>query len=266
MAGKPYLILFASQKGGVGKTTVSLNLACALVMRKYKVLLVDTDIESASMSEQLGVKADSKGYLDVLGGKVEIDEVLFAYEPVDLYLIPGTPAEERLMQKPEIIEKFYSKLSHADFDFIIIDSPPGLFPSEISRYFNDVAILTTPDSVASSGSAKMAKYCDKHKISHKLIINRMGYSKFDLEKDEVEKIYGDVAFIAIPEDKIIAESVRKHKPAYVIDRSSDFSVAVEELARDYALKVGESDEDRKMEFERDTKPSFFGKFFGWVSK
>jgi MinD-like ATPase involved in chromosome partitioning or flagellar assembly len=260
------MILIASQKGGVGKTTIALNLAVALLLKNFKVLLVDTDLESASLSEQLGVNPDDKGYLDILNSDKEIGEVLFAYEPIGLYLIPGSPAEDVLLQKPERLVKFYGKLAKSDFDFVIIDSSPGLFPAEVARYFSDVAILTTPDSVSSAGSAKMAKYCERFKLEHRLIINRMGYSQYDLEKEEVERLYGDVAFQAIPEDKIIAESLHKRKPAYLIDKNSDFSIAIDELARDYALKLGSGSEESRVQFERETKPGFFEKMAHWFVK
>lgn len=266
MAKKPYIILIASQKGGVGKTTIALNLAVALLFKNFKVLLVDTDVESASLSEQLGVKPDDKGYLDLLNNNGEISDVLFAYEPIDLYLIPGSPAEDAIAQKPERLVKFYSKLARADFDFVIIDSSPGLFSPDAAKYFNDVAILTTPDAISSAGSAKMAKYCDKFRLEHRLIINRVGYSQYDLEREEVEQLYGDVAFQTIPEDKIIAESLRKRKPAYMIDKTSDFSVAIDELAKNYALKLGGENTQREAGFERQTKPGLFEKMARWFIK
>ena len=266
MARKPYVIFFASQKGGVGKTTISLNLAVALTSKNYKVLLVDTDTESASLSEQLGVKPDGRGYLDMLNSNAEVKDMLFSYQPIDLYIIPGAQTTERTAPKPDKLSKLYSKLSHADFDFVIIDSPPGLFREEVARYFNDVAILTTPDSVASSGSAKMAQYCQRFRLEHRLIINRMGYSKFDLEREAVEKIYGDVAFQAIPEDKIVEESLMKRKPAYMIDRNADFCIAIEELASNYALKLSQNGQGGEMSVERDTKPGLFEKLARWFTK
>ncbi len=263
MDKRPYVIFVASQKGGVGKTTVALNLAVALIYLKYKVLLVDTDVESASLSEQIGIKSDGRGYVDVVTGKADVNEVMFAYEPIDLYIVPGSPAREKVAVDSEKLVKFYSTISKLDFNFIIIDSAPGAFESEVSKYINDVIILTTPDSVSSIGSSKMAQYCDKYRLEHRLVINRVGYSKYDLEREEIEKLYGDVAFQIVPEDKIVSESLSKHKPAYMIDKGSDFSVAVEELARAYSLKIGEATEDRDLGSERKTKSGLFEKMAKW---
>ena len=196
------MILFASQKGGVGKTTISLNLAVALTYQKYQVLLVDSDLESASASEQLGIKTDGKGYVEAIKGNAKIEETIFAYEPIDLYVLPGSPANDAIPPKPSDVAEFYSQLKKLDYDFIIVDSPPGLFNAEIARYFDEVVILTMPDPVSAEANSRMAEYCKRFKLEHRLLINRGGYSKYDLDKEEVERLFGDVAFQVIPEDKI----------------------------------------------------------------
>jgi MinD-like ATPase involved in chromosome partitioning or flagellar assembly len=265
---KPYIIMIASQKGGVGKTTIALNLAVALRYKNLRVLLVDTDLESASASEQLGIRTDGKGYVDIVNGDTDISETIFAYEPIDLNIIPGSPAKELTKIDPKDLEKFYARLSKMEYEFIIIDSPPGLFPEIIAKYLDDVAILTTPDSISSVGSSRMAMYCEKCRLEHRLIINRMGNSKFDLEKEEVEQLFGDVAFQTIPEDSIVPESVLKHKPAYLIDKNSYFCLAIDEIARDYMLKLSGPSELQGPgpEPERETKPSAFEKLAKWFFK
>lgn len=266
MDKKPYLVLVASKKGGVGKTTISLNLAVALAYNNYKVLLVDSDMESASASEQLGIVVEGKGYEDVLRGGVAVGDALFAYEPIDLDIIPGSPSKDSYEPTSDELVRFYTSLMKLKFDFIIVDSPPGIFNGSIAKYFNDVAILTTPDPVSAVGSSSMAAYCEKYRLEHRLIINRMGYSNFDLNRENVEKLFGDVAFQVVPEDKIVAESILKHKPAFMIDRSAYFSLAIEELARAYALKIGEPTKNRESEIERERRPNIFERLARWALK
>jgi ATP-binding protein involved in chromosome partitioning len=258
---KPFFIFIASQKGGVGKTTVALNLAVALRYHNFKVLFVDTDTESASASEQLGIKVDGRGYADVVKGDAEIEEVLFAYEPIDLYVIPESASG--LDAAFEQVEKFYAKLAKQNYDFVIIDNPPGRFIPDIAKYLNDVAILTTPDMVSTRGSYRMSKYCEKLKLEHRLIINRVGYGKFDMEREQIEKIYGDVAFQAIPEDHIVSESISKQKPAFLIDRNSYFCLAIEDLAKEYSLKVKDNEQDAAFTPERETKPTLLERLAKW---
>ena len=80
------------------------------------------------------------------------------------------------------------------------------------------------------------------------------------------KIYGDVAFHTLPEDDVIAESLMKRKPAYMLDKNSDFSLAIDELANDYALRVGEAKNVQNLQSERSAKPSAFSKFAKWFVK
>ncbi len=262
---KPFMILMASQKGGVGKTTLALNLAVALrINQNFRVLLVDEDTDSASISEQLGIKAEGSGYQDVISGKTDLKQAMFVYQPIDLYIIPANSSTEKFKPKLDDFIRFHSKLARLDYDFVIVDNMPGFFADEVARYFDDVAIVTTPDRISAQGSSKMSEHCERHKLEHRLIINRFGSSKFDLERAEVEKMYGDLAFQIVPEDKIVEESVSKRRPAYLIDRTSDFSLAMDEVAGAYALKRRSG--SIQSEFERTTKPSFFEKlgkvFFG----
>ena len=117
--------------------------------------------------------------------------------------------------------------------------------------------------MASKGGYRMARYCEKLKLEHRLIINRVGYGKFDLERADVEKIYGDVAFQAIPEDRIVSESIFKQKPAFMIDRNSYFCLGIEDLAREYSLKVKDREQDGAFTPERETKPTILERLAKW---
>ncbi len=266
MENKPYMIMIASQKGGVGKTTIAINLAISLIYQKYSVLLVDGDIFTSSVSEQLGIISEGNGYKEAIEGDAKVEDTIFAYEPINLRIIPGSPSKEHFEPNPEKLERFYKQISKMEFDFIIVDNPPGLFNNLLARYFNEVAILTTADSTAAVSSSKLAAYCDKYKIKHRLIINRVGYSKFELNVEQVEKLFGDIAFAEIPEDMIISESLSKHKPAYLIDRNSAFSMAIDELSRAYTLRAGEPQPAFPFESDRNSKGGFFSRLMGWGSR
>jgi MinD-like ATPase involved in chromosome partitioning or flagellar assembly len=262
MDKKPFVIMVASQKGGVGKTTVAINLAAALIYQDYKVLLVDTDVDSFSIMEHLGIQGVGNGFKEIVTGKAEIENSLFVYQNIDLAIILGSPADESMTFKPEQLVKFYSQLVKQPYDFIILDTKPGMFPSAIARYLNDVIIVSTPDSPSIASSAKLAAYCEKLKVSRRLVINRSGYSKFEMSKEDTEKMFGDVAFVSIPEDKIVPESLSKQKPVYLIDRGSPFAAAIDQIARVYGLKAGDTDNSSVKAKRR----GFFEKIAWWGAK
>lgn len=260
MDNRPYLIIVASQKGGVGKTTVAINLAVALTQKDYKVLLVDADTSTFSINEHLGIKPGGSGFVEAVNGKADITDSIFAYQPIDLRLILGSDTKDVYKPDPDDLAKFYAQLMKMDFDFIVVDSPPGLFDSSYARYINDVVIVSTPDSPSAISNAKLAAYCEKLKLSCRLIINKAGYSKFELEKEDVEKLYGDVSYITLPEDKLIPESLSRHMPAYLIDNGAPFPLAIEELSRVYTLKIGDPVGDKA---DKGLKRGFFRRFADW---
>jgi MinD-like ATPase involved in chromosome partitioning or flagellar assembly len=260
---KPYIILAASQKGGVGKTTIAVNLAVALLYHDYDVLLVDSDTATFSIKEHLGIKGDLGGYKDAVSGKVPVSDSIFAYQPIDLHLILGNPSQDVYEPTPDNLNKFYSQLSKLNYDFVIIDAPPGFFNPVIAKYVDDVAIVTTPDSPSVVSSAKLSEYCDKFKLRRRLIINRAGYSKYELDKSEVEKLFGDIAYATMPDDKTVAQAMSMHKPIYLLDKGAPFSAAIDEFCRAYMLRVGEPAPEKG---SPSSKGGFFSRLAGWSVK
>ncbi len=261
MERRPYLIFVASQKGGVGKTTVAINLAVALTKQDYRVILVDADTSTFSVNEHLGIKKGGNGFVEAVEGKAPIGDCIFAYQPINLNLMLGSDTKE--VYKPDAVDlaKFYGQLVKMDYDFIIVDSSPGLFDIDYAKYINDVIIVTTPDGPAAISNAKLAAFCAKLKLSYRLVINKAGYSKFELEKEDVEKMFGDVAYGTLPEDKLVAEGLSKHMPAYLLDNGAPFPVAIEELSRVYLLRVGDPISDKSA--DKNAKKGFFRKFADW---
>jgi MinD-like ATPase involved in chromosome partitioning or flagellar assembly len=262
MREKPYIILTASQKGGVGKTTVALNLAIALIYHDYNVLLVDNDTDTFSVKMHLGISGDIGGYKDAVSGKTPVEDTMFVYQPINLRLILGDIDSDVYQATPENLNRFYAKLKSMNFDFIIIDQPSGMFDPSLAKYIDDVAIITTPDGPSVKSSAALARYCDKLRVRHRLVINRSGYSKYELDKEEVEKLFGDIAYAIIPDDKTVAQSLEMQKPIYLLDKGSPFAQAIDEFCREYMLRVG----DPVVQDETSKKGGFFGRLAGWSVK
>ncbi len=131
---KPKIIAIANQKGGVGKTTTTLNLAAAFAEVGHRVLVLDLDPQG-NASTGLGSLADKREFTtyDVLVGQVVEERFVIQTELKNLYLIPSTTdlssADIELASNKNRSKLLRTVLSNSDlskYDYIFFDCPPSL--------------------------------------------------------------------------------------------------------------------------------------------
>lgn len=167
-------ISITSGKGGVGKTTVTANLALRLSNAGARVLILDGDFGMANVDIFFGVKPN--GYLyEVISGAKEMSEILTEVSP-QIHLIPGGSG---------IVE--YSKLNHFErryvldsisrmpqnYDYLLIDTAPGIAENVLflNSAAQQVVVLLTPDPSSFADSYALIKVLNqKHRVKNFSII------------------------------------------------------------------------------------------------
>jgi len=173
-------IMITSFKGGVGKSTVAVNLCVGFALKKHKTLIIDLDASSGSVDLFIGCEDNAVyNFVDVIEERVNILKAVYSkkdsnYE-IDVLKSPQSYDFDDLQKLESQIEKFTEE-ARKIYDFIIFDCPSGKF--EIFNMIaknSDLIFAVTLHSIASVRSAeKLALYLSEQGIESanvRLIIN-----------------------------------------------------------------------------------------------
>lgn len=172
---EPRLIVLTGGKGGVGTTSLALNLAIAMSQNGSRTVLIDADLHRADAALMCGV-SDQGGVADVLSGRRDIHEVL-QMGPGGIQLVPGVwggnMGDQVLPSSPQRLTSQLKTLGRFA-DVVILDS--GCRVCEAAKAFwnvaDDAVIVTTPDPVAVMNSYAMLKVLARDaKASVHLLVN-----------------------------------------------------------------------------------------------
>lgn len=230
----PYIIRVSSLKGGVGKTTIATNLAVMLQMRGHRTLLVDCDTTNPSVGFFLGMETSNIGIISWLKSQAQLDEVVAVHSASGLRVINGQIDMDPYLPDPRMITRMLNELGKSNYEFIIIDTRPGYDGITSWRSISEALIVTLPEVPSYSGTIRSAKDFDKTGIKHKLVVNRIKNSKYEIQIDEINETYENKIVGAFPEDPIIPRSVSEKIPAVLLDQNSKFSVQMLRLSNIYA--------------------------------
>jgi ATP-binding protein involved in chromosome partitioning len=173
-----YKIIVISGKGGVGKTTVAVNLAYGLAVKGRKVGILDVDIHGPNIAKMLGIEQE---ILSASESGIEPIRVSPNLKAISLALVlkdKDQPVIWRGPLKMITIKQFLSDVNWGELDYLIIDSPPGtgdepLSACQLIADINGAIIVTTPQDVAILDSRKSVNFAKELKIPVLGIIENM---------------------------------------------------------------------------------------------
>ena len=247
----PRVMAVANQKGGVGKTTTTVNLGAALAEADFKVLVVDLDPQG-NATTGLGINhriLDHTMY-DVLLNGIDMDDCIEPTEVRGLFVAPASL--DLAGAEIELVPQFSreSKLKRAidgvidDYDFIIIDCPPSLGLLTVNGLVaaTEVLVPIQCEYYALEGLAQLTRNVDlvRDNLNPSLEISGIVLVMYDKRNKlgrqvvrEVRNHFGaQVCRNVIPRNIKLSEAPSFGQPITVFDPSSRGAVAYRELARE----------------------------------
>lgn len=233
-------IAITSGKGGVGKSTISANLAYTLWTMGFKVGIFDADIGLANLDLIFGVRA-KYNLLDVLKKNVAFEDIIINIES-GLCLIPGHTGDEILKYDINILEKLNTQSVILDsLDFLIIDTGAGIGQS-VQTFLNAsdyLIVVTIPEPTALTDAYASTKVASKHKNKIYMIINQVKNIKeannvFDRIKNVAKDNIKDLELELLgkmPTSEMVVQSNKQRKLFTKLFPQSPITASIQTIAR-----------------------------------
>ena len=255
------VIAVTSGKGGVGKTSLSVNLAIALQKKGKKVVILDADFGLSNVEVMLGVRPQYNLW-DLIYNDKSIDDII-TKGPLDIGFISGGSGVADLVNlDKENIRILISKLIRLDklYDVVIIDTGAGISDSVLEFVLSspEVMLVVTPeptsitDAYSLLKAVRQKKEFQENETVIKIVSNRVS------NKREGKDIYDKLAlvsskFLHIPlqyagyicDDGIVSKAIIAQKPVALYNVNSQVTKAFENIADDFLAEKSYNENNDK---------------------
>ena len=243
------IIAVGSGKGGVGKSTIAVNLAVALAKCDAKVGLLDADIYGPNVPMMMGVNALPP---TPQGKKIQPAEAYgVKVMSIGFMVSTGQPLIWRGPMLHSAIKQFLMDVDWGDLDYLVVDLPPGTGDVQLSLVqtvpLSGGVIVTMPQKVSFDDAARAASMFKKMEVPILGVVENMSYLKLD--DGTVKFIFGqgggeDLARVAgapllanIPIDENIRAGGDQGEPVVISDPESPGAEALMNLAQSVAARM-----------------------------
>lgn len=239
------LIVVSSGKGGVGKTTTSVNLAAALAKQGKNVILVDGNLTTPNIGLHLGLTKFPITMNDVLRGEANLTDAIYIH-PLKFKLLPGSLSIRSFSEiNAKKLAGLFEDLKDMA-DFVIVDSAAGLGNEAVSimKLADEIIIVTNPELPAVTDGFKIVTLAREIGVPVKgVVLNRVRKENYDLGLKAIEGLLETPITATIEDDKNMREAIYLKKPiVHTRPKSS--------TARNYhslAQRVHKGDYEKKLE-------------------
>ncbi len=243
LSGKCRVVAVSSGKGGVGKTSLTLNLGLALIRLGHEVVIIDADLGLANIDVMINV-IPRYNLVDVISGEKKVSEIMLR-GPLDLKIVPGGSGVFELAnidrgKRQGLIDQLADLESEGDF--ILIDTAAGLSRNVISFVgaADDLILVTTPEPTALTDAYGMLKVLAEKKLKERsyVVVNstrgmQQGNKTFDGLNRVVCKYLPEMKLDYLGEvryDPAVSSAVHSFSPFVISRPRSPASVSVNRIA------------------------------------
>ena len=214
------VVCVASGKGGVGKTSVTVNLAQALVRHHQKILVMDADLSLANVCVSLGLRP-SKNLAHVISGEYSLQDVILA-GPEGIQIIPASTGLQRMstLRPTEYvgIVSAFSQLQNVP-DILLVDLAPGICDNVVNfcRAAHDVIVVMCDEPTSFADASVLIKVLSQdygvqrfHILLNRVSSQKLGHDAYlrFMRASEQSLEITPYFFGAVPEDSKLKRAVK----------------------------------------------------------
>ncbi len=245
---RPLVVTVFNQKGGIGKTTTTVNLAVALAALGHRVALIDLDSQSNATSSLGVAAAPASGAYRLLTTTDGLGAAMVPTPFPGVWLcaatdeLVGVDIELAMTEHPQTVLRDRIREAPPDVDFVLIDCPPALGMLPVNALVaSDLAILpVSPEPLAREGLLKAWRHIHRIRANLNQSLHIFGVLLTMVDKLHVHREFaatvraefgGRVLPVVIPRDPVILAAAAREMPVVVFDPESPAAKAHLELAR-----------------------------------
>ncbi len=253
------IISIIGGKGGVGKTTLTSNLACALADIGHNVVAIDANLTTPNLGLHLGMHLSPKTLHHVLKNEARLSEAMYPH-PFGFKVVPGSMAVKDLegLDVSNLAAVPLSLVGQADY--VLLDCAAGLGREAVSGLdaADETILITNPDLPSLTDALKTATIAEaSQKRVLGVVVNRVKGKWHEVSNRDIEEMLGVPVLAEIPEDRSIQQSISLKMPLVGYDPYSPASEQFKRLAHYISGKP-------YIELKRNTGVTFLQKLIQWM--